>query len=261
MHGASGSIRRDGVTIAYQDGGGGDRPVAVLLHGLAGSSRELLATAAALPEYRCILIDQRGHGASTRRPADVTPEAFVADVAAVLAALAVDSAVVIGQSMGAYVALLLAATHPQLVRRLVLVEGGIGGADAAKNADVGAWFASWPAPFASRRDAAVFLGDGTLGRAWQADLEQAPDGWRPRFDADVMTAVLDELVATQWAEWEQVAAPTLLVHGGDFSAAERDEMLRHGRAARAVVIPHGSHDLHLDAHDAWVAALRDFVVD
>ena len=52
-------LRPDGVSIAVTDLGG-DGPVVVLLHGLAGSSRELLPTAQALPGYRVLLVDQRG---------------------------------------------------------------------------------------------------------------------------------------------------------------------------------------------------------
>lgn len=59
-------LRPDGVWIAVTDLGG-DGPTVVLLHGLAGSLRELLPTAHALPGYRVLLVDQRGHGASTAR--------------------------------------------------------------------------------------------------------------------------------------------------------------------------------------------------
>lgn len=52
-------LRPDGVWIAVTDLGG-DGPTVVLLHGLAGSSRELLPTAHALPGYRVLLVDQRG---------------------------------------------------------------------------------------------------------------------------------------------------------------------------------------------------------
>lgn len=76
-------LRPDGVSIAVADLGG-DGPVVVLLHGLAGSSCELLPTAQALPGYRVLLVDQRGHGASTRLPNDVSRDAFVGDVVAVL---------------------------------------------------------------------------------------------------------------------------------------------------------------------------------
>jgi hypothetical protein len=59
---------------------GGDGPPVVILHGLAGSSREFFATAGALPEFRTVLVDLHGHGHCTRIPGDLSREAFVADV-------------------------------------------------------------------------------------------------------------------------------------------------------------------------------------
>jgi len=62
-----------GVEVNYFDAGG-DGPPVVILHGLAGSSMEFFPTADALPEFRTLLIDLRGHGLSTRRPGDLGVE-------------------------------------------------------------------------------------------------------------------------------------------------------------------------------------------
>lgn len=98
------TLDRGDVRLAVTDTGG-DGPPVVLLHGLAGSARELLPTAAALADrHRVVLLDQRGHGGSTRRPADVSREAFVADVVEVLERLLPGERVrLVGQSMGAAV--------------------------------------------------------------------------------------------------------------------------------------------------------------
>ena len=101
-------LRPDGVWIAVTDLGG-DGPTVVLLHGLAGSSRELLPTAHALPGYRVLLVDQRGHGASTRLPDDLSRDAFVGDVVAVIEELVPGRrATLVGHSMGAHTAFLVA---------------------------------------------------------------------------------------------------------------------------------------------------------
>jgi pimeloyl-ACP methyl ester carboxylesterase len=73
----------------------------VILHGLAGSAREFLPTAAALPEFRTVLVDLRGHGSSTRCPHDLSREAFVADVVRVIEEVAAGPVVLVGQSMAA----------------------------------------------------------------------------------------------------------------------------------------------------------------
>src|SRR5258707_231759 len=134
-------VRRDGVVLSCLRDGAGE--VVVLLHGLAGSAQEMLPTAkAVLPNYRVIAIDQRGHGHSSRRPGDVSRRAYVDDVVAVVAELAGGGPVtLVGQSMGGHTALLVAGWHPDLVRRLVLVEAGVGGGeDQDYPARLGAWF-------------------------------------------------------------------------------------------------------------------------
>ena len=86
---------------------GGEGPSVLLLHGLAGTAREWEETAAWLSEtHRVVALDQRGHGRSERRPADVSREAFVADAVAAIEELALAPAVLIGQSLGGHTAFL-----------------------------------------------------------------------------------------------------------------------------------------------------------
>lgn len=101
------AIQRGDTSIVVTDRGG-DGPPMVLLHGLAGSARELLPTADALTDrFRVLLVDQRGHGRSTRRSADLSRDAYVGDVVAVIEQLLAGQPVrLVGQSMGAHTAFL-----------------------------------------------------------------------------------------------------------------------------------------------------------
>lgn len=254
-------IHRGGVSLAVTEAGG-TGPAVLLLHGLAGSSRELMPTADALTDgHRVLLLDQRGHGRSTRRPDDLSRDAFVADVVAVLERFAPGERVaLVGQSMGAHTALLTASRHPDLVSRLILLEGHpAGSTDPQDAADLGAFFASWPIPFADAAAARAFLGDSPLTAAWVADLEQTPSGLRPRFDADVMQAVIAAVHEPRWAEWEDLAVPTTAVfaHRGMFSPEQQAELAARRPGTRILSLPDGSHDAHLDAFPSWLAALRD----
>jgi pimeloyl-ACP methyl ester carboxylesterase len=77
-------ISRDGVRLSYLDNDVAG-PVVMLLHGLAGAGDEFTATARAIGgPYRFVLPDLRGHGASTRRPVDLSRAAFTSDVAALI---------------------------------------------------------------------------------------------------------------------------------------------------------------------------------
>lgn len=73
------TVQRPDAQIRVLDTGG-QGPVVVFLQGLAGNAQELLPLAAALgPGYRCVPVDQRGHGHSTRIPAGTSRAAFVDD--------------------------------------------------------------------------------------------------------------------------------------------------------------------------------------
>lgn len=100
-------------------------PAVVLLHGFGTCAFLWRALAPRLAEagYTVAALDLLGHGESDR-PADVDYRlAAQADyLERTVTALRLGEASVIGQDMGALVALLFAARHPQLVSRLVLLE-------------------------------------------------------------------------------------------------------------------------------------------
>jgi pimeloyl-ACP methyl ester carboxylesterase len=96
----------------------------VLLHGLFGQGRNFTQVARALePELRSLLVDLPNHGRS-----EWTGQVDYVAVADVVAAVlgegyAADGPVhVVGHSMGGKVAMVLALRHPELVRRLVVVD-------------------------------------------------------------------------------------------------------------------------------------------
>ncbi len=248
-----------GVELSCFDSGN-DGPAVVLLHGLAGSAREFFPTAAALPEYRAVLVDLRGHGGSTRVPPGVARSDYVSDVVTVIEHVG-SPVVLCGQSMGAHTAMLVAAEHPGLVDSLVLLECDAAGGDPDGHRALGAYFRSWPTPFSSRAAARSFLGDGPLARAWAEDLEERADGLWPRFDPDVMSAAAAGLAAPSWKEWQAVQAPALVVYGGRgmFTPEAKDAFVQQGHRVSRVDLPEASHDAHLDAFDDWVGALRGFL--
>lgn len=252
----------DGVTIAYTIFEGVE-PAVVILHGLAGSSREFIPTAEALSGRRVILVDQRGHGRSTIRPADTSRNAFVSDVVHVITEQASEPVILVGQSMGAHTAMLIAAARGDLVRQLVLLEGNEGGRTASEQSALGDFFRSWQVPFTDRAAAAAALGDGPLARAWVEDLDERPDGLHPRFDADIMQATVEAMDEPRWTEWEAIEAPTLVIYadGGMFTEEQKSEFVRRGRNARRVDVTDASHDAHLDAFDQWIGALSTVLTD
>src|ERR1700684_2336301 len=98
----------------------GEGPAGVLLHGLFGSARNLGAVQRALSaRFRVIALDLRNHGDSPHDPV-MDYDTMAADVQETLAAKDCLPAAFVGHSMGGKVAMRLALTAPQQVRRLVV---------------------------------------------------------------------------------------------------------------------------------------------
>ena len=125
----------NGVPIAYTDMGGNGEPV-VLIHSFLSSS-DMWTNAGFEPseDFRYIALDLRGHGDSGK-PED--PDAYglevVEDVVRLLDHLEIEDAHVAGYSIGAEVALRLAAEHPERLRSLVVA--GSGWSDPAKEGEI-----------------------------------------------------------------------------------------------------------------------------
>ncbi|MFF5654365.1 alpha/beta fold hydrolase [Streptomyces collinus] len=256
------TVVREGVRISCRDWGGSGSPV-VLLHGLAGHAGEWDGLARDLgPRYRIVAVDQRGHGASERRPRDVSRAAYVADAVAVIAQLGLHRPVLAGQSLGGHTALLTASAHPGLLRGLVLVEAGPGRADPNVPAEIGAMLDAWPTPFPSRRAAVEFFGGGAVGEGWAGGLEERDGGWWPRFDRDVMVAALTENARRSfWDEWASITCPALVVLGqsGIVPAQETEAMLQQRPETVALSVPGEGHDVHLERPEVLHQVLREFL--
>ena len=97
----------------------------VCLHGITAQHRAFNAAARHLgPSHGLVGVDLRGRGDSDKPDSGYGLEAHASDVARVLDHLGLASAVLVGHSMGAFVALKTALMFPDRVRALVLLDGG-----------------------------------------------------------------------------------------------------------------------------------------
>ena len=100
-------------------------PTVLAVHGITASHRAWPAVVAALPGVRVIAPDLRGRGRSNGLPGPHGMAAHADDLAAVIELVGGVPVVALGHSMGGFVATVLAHRRPDLVSRLVLVDGGI----------------------------------------------------------------------------------------------------------------------------------------
>ncbi|MFE6227543.1 alpha/beta fold hydrolase [Streptomyces sp. NPDC057854] len=256
-------VVRDGTALSVRDWGG-DGAGVLLLHGLAGHCGEWdgLARPLRADGYRVLALDQRGHGASERKPRDVSRAAYVEDVLAVVDQEPGRPFVVVGQSYGGVAALLAAARRHPRIAGAVLVEAGPDRAAPEDVAGVVGWLRGWPVPFASRAAAVAHFGGGAVGEGWAAGLEERDGGWWPRFDADTLADSLAENASRAWwEEWEAIGVPLLAVLGqhGIIGAAHWDGMVRRQPGLRGVSFPGAGHDLHLERPEELYGVLAPFL--
>jgi esterase len=110
----------DTMIVHYQEYGRG-RPL-VILHGLLGSLDNWHTLSKQFSDsFRVLAVDQRNHGRSPH--SDIfTYEAMAEDVAELLDHLNISSACVLGHSMGGKTAMQFALSHPERVRKLIVVD-------------------------------------------------------------------------------------------------------------------------------------------
>ena len=120
-------IEMHGMRQAVVDEGDGDE-VLLLIHGMAGSAQTWRAVLPQLAKrYRVIAPDLLGHGQSSKPRTDYSLGAFAVGLRDLLDELGVESATVVGQSLGGGVAMQFLYQHPDYCRRLVLISsGGLG---------------------------------------------------------------------------------------------------------------------------------------
>lgn len=103
----------------------GGAPTVLALHGITANHLSWATVAQRLPDTMILAPDLRGRGRSASVPGPYGFAAHVSDLVALLDAAGCERVVVAGHSMGGFVAVALAASHPERVSALVLVDGGL----------------------------------------------------------------------------------------------------------------------------------------
>lgn len=115
------TITVNGTTLHYLDEGPRDAPAIVFSPSMFFDGRMFAAQAEAFSDrYRVIRYDHRGQGESARHPREeLDMDTLTEDVAGMIEALGIAPVTFVGNSMGGFVGLRLAARRPELVRSLV----------------------------------------------------------------------------------------------------------------------------------------------
>lgn len=240
----------------------------LFLHGLTGVSEVWGPTVSHLPPgRRYVALDQRGHGQSARGTAlDYSAGAFVRDTREVINLLG-GKVHLVGHSMGARIALIMAARFPgQLVSSTVV---DIGPEASRKNiADTVAGLSRRPESFADR-DAALAFGfrsrvpTAADEAVYMARLQRHADGsytWLSPRDA-LNACVTRQRSRNYWKEWRQIRGPAMFVHGGasaEVSTGIAHRMRQSNPSVRFERLTDVGHDVPLIAPQTLAGLLDGF---
>jgi pimeloyl-ACP methyl ester carboxylesterase len=214
------------------------------------------------PEIRAIAVTQRGHGDAERPAEGYAPSDLAGDAVALLDTLEIERAVVVGHSMGAWVAERVAIDHPDRVGGIVLA-GAIGPVDAN------------PVAAEIMSDVAAFSDpvDPDWVRGFQVSTTERP--LAPE-QLDVFVAESLKLPARVWqatatgfprgdlyGELAAIEAPSVVIWGDRDSVGPREEQLRIVAAvggARLTVYEGIGHALHWEQPERFAADVAGFAV-
>ncbi|MEP1610738.1 MAG: alpha/beta fold hydrolase [Roseobacter sp.] len=239
-------------------------PVLLLLNSL-GTSTEMWAPQRGLLEkyYRVIQIDTRGHGQSPTPPAPYSFDDLVADAFGVLDRNDVQTASVMGCSLGSMTALGMAVKLPERIDRIVC---------AAARADA-------PAPFKqSWDDRLVIMDEKGVEGLWQGSLGNwLTPAFREAHPQDVETMFAEFKKTTPEGyrgcamalkdldylkDLDTLDVPILFVAGSEDKGAAPDtmrEMAATAKQGEFTVIPDAGHIINVNAPEAFSLAIMDFL--
>lgn len=214
-----------GVTIHCVEHGAAAGSPVLFLHGWPDSSFSFSRLVPLLPPgFRQVHIDHRGFGKSDRPATGYDIETLAADAAAVLDALGIARAPVVGHSFGSFVARRLALAFPARVSHLVLIGTGVEPANPVTR-DVQASIRDLRDPLPAEFVRAFQAGTAYLPlpepffeRIVAESLKAPARVWRDSFDGLLAYHDLDQL--------HQITAPTLIVWGDHDALFPRDDQAR-----------------------------------
>src|SRR5271165_7389021 len=251
-------------------------PTVLCVHGLTRNAKDFDAIAAVLAmSHRVVCPDMAGRGRSEwlAAPAEYAFPLYLADCAALIARLDVDSVDWIGTSMGGLIGMMLAAQPGSPIRRLVVNDIGafLSKAGIQRIRDYVGLDPTFPSLEAMevmvRANYASFgpLTDSEWRKLARDSAREKPGGgWGLFYDpriADAFKSVPLEDVDL-WPVWDAIQCPTLLLRGAqsDLLCRETAEaMTQRGPKAKLVEFPGVGHAPAL-MNEEQIGVVRDFLL-
>jgi len=251
-----------GVTLSYLVQGNPHGKPVIFIHGYTDSHRSFDLNLPRFPRsFRSYALDLRGHGDSDKPACCYEQGDFAADVVAFMDALGLESASIVGHSMGSFVAHRVAVDHPERVDGLVL----IGSAPTVALNAVALDFKAVVDTLVDPIDPEFVLAfqSSTFFRPIPEEFLATAVEESLKVPASVWHQALDGLLADDHsAALPGIDAPTLILFGDEdvfFTAAEQAALDAAIPDSTLVVYPGTGHGTHVELPQAVTREIARFL--
>jgi pimeloyl-ACP methyl ester carboxylesterase len=250
---------KSGLRLHYASRGPADGPAVLMLHGYSDTWFSFSRVLPLMPaSMRVIVPDQRGHGASDRPADGYSMDELARDAIELLDALQIDRTMIVGHSMGSFVARRMAVLAPSRVDGLVLIGAGATTRTASVRGMQEAVAAlSDPVDPVFVREFQV----GTVYRPVPRDFMERVIADSARMPARVWKALLAGMLDYTPGDHE-IRCRTLVV-GGDhdsvFTRGEQEETARLIPGAKVRIVEGVGHALHWEDPELFARLFLGFL--
>jgi pimeloyl-ACP methyl ester carboxylesterase len=263
------------VDLFYLDTKTEGKPVILCLHGRWGRAETWADFIEHYgDQFRVIAPDQRGHGLSSKPThARYTPKEMADDIIQLLDVLHINSAIVVGHSMGGAVAGYLAALYPQYVKAVAILDKSAAGpaqesplpTDISRLEDPAT--KDWPMPFPTLHSTIKFIRCASASELeyqyMMNSLTETVDGYQMMFSPQAMA--INVATYTDWFSLlPEIKCRTLLIRSGSHEAipdnefAKMQSLLSH---CIAFEMTEPDHNVHLAGKAEFYRYFDEFLKD
>jgi pimeloyl-ACP methyl ester carboxylesterase len=245
-----------------------DRPALVILHGLLGSSRNWSTIGKVMqPRFDVHALDLRNHGGSPHAGSMRWAE-MSADLQAYLDLYGIESAVLMGHSLGGKVAMRFSCENPETVAKLIIVDIAAKTYPPYHDNEFRAMKRIPAAELTSRKEAEELLEPMVPNWAMRQFLltnlvrDDSVGGFKWQVNLETLHASLPHVRQNSLLETDRYHKPVLLVRGAnsDFiDDNDADEMHHWFSHLREVIVPSAGHNVHVENRAGFLKVLDDWL--
>ena len=252
-----------GQKIHYVEAGSG--PTVILLHGLGGSSQAWQFNIGALAEkFHVVVPDQLGFGKSDKPLVNYRIRTYVDFLDQFCKQLKIERASLVGNSMGGWIAAIYAASYPDRVDKLVLVDAG--GYAPAKDFDTRAFYGLNPT---TREGMKLLVAKVFYSKLFQTDaaIDQAIAARLAAGDGYTINSITESIIRGEDLFDDVVKTikrPTLIVWGrqdGLVPLSDGERLNKDIAGSKLVVIDQCGHVPNFEKAAEFNAAALKFLTE